>query len=362
MNDYTTDLDTLELDTDVIELPEVRLPPRAGPRGVRGRGGEPGATGESVKGDTGADGLPGTKGDKGDKGDKGNKGDRGEKGERGDRGERGLFTVGEKGRDGRNGKDADPTYTEKLVRDAVARIPKPKDGRTVIGDRGIQGANGWTPIPLIEEAGRRLAYLKIADWFGGEGEKPPIGYITDEGISPDKKKAINIRGPKGPAGEDGASGSGSRGRDGKSAYQVAVDNGFVGTEAEWLESLQGSGSGSGSASNSIEAIADGTVNGHRAVRVTGSDKVALVDSTNAAQAGTVIGISTTAASDGQTVTVQVIGEIDEPTFNFTPGPVYFDDVGRLTQTVPTSGFIQQVAVALSATVVVVQIGPPIVLN
>lgn len=26
------------------------------------------------------------------------------------------------------------------------------------------------------------------------------------------------------------------GVDGKSAYQVAVDNGFVGTEAEWLES------------------------------------------------------------------------------------------------------------------------------
>ena len=26
---------------------------------------------------------------------------------------------------------------------------------------------------------------------------------------------------------------------GKSAYQIAVDNGFVGTEAEWLESLRG---------------------------------------------------------------------------------------------------------------------------
>ena len=30
------------------------------------------------------------------------------------------------------------------------------------------------------------------------------------------------------------------GKDGKSAYQVAVDNGFVGTEAEWLESLKAS--------------------------------------------------------------------------------------------------------------------------
>lgn len=32
-----------------------------------------------------------------------------------------------------------------------------------------------------------------------------------------------------------------KGADGKSAYQVAVDNGFTGTEEEWLESLKGSG-------------------------------------------------------------------------------------------------------------------------
>lgn len=35
-----------------------------------------------------------------------------------------------------------------------------------------------------------------------------------------------------------SSGSGN-GRDGKSAYQIAVDNGFVGTEVEWLQSLKG---------------------------------------------------------------------------------------------------------------------------
>ena len=34
-----------------------------------------------------------------------------------------------------------------------------------------------------------------------------------------------------------------KGIQGKSAYQVAVDNGFVGTENEWLDSLKGSGSG-----------------------------------------------------------------------------------------------------------------------
>lgn len=33
--------------------------------------------------------------------------------------------------------------------------------------------------------------------------------------------------------------NGKDGADGKSAYQVAVDNGFDGTEAEWLETLKG---------------------------------------------------------------------------------------------------------------------------
>jgi hypothetical protein len=30
-----------------------------------------------------------------------------------------------------------------------------------------------------------------------------------------------------------------KGEDGRSAYEVACDNGFVGTEAEWLASLKG---------------------------------------------------------------------------------------------------------------------------
>ena len=35
----------------------------------------------------------------------------------------------------------------------------------------------------------------------------------------------------GPAGQDGV--------DGKSAYQIALDNGFIGTEVQWLDSLNG---------------------------------------------------------------------------------------------------------------------------
>lgn len=39
--------------------------------------------------------------------------------------------------------------------------------------------------------------------------------------------------------QSGSGGQGPKGDPGKSAYQVAIDNGFVGTEQEWLDSLQG---------------------------------------------------------------------------------------------------------------------------
>lgn len=52
---------------------------------------------------------------------------------------------------------------------------------------------------------------------------------------------IHDEGPQGAQGPAGA--GGAPGADGRSAYQVAVDSGFVGTEQEWLESLVGGGGG-----------------------------------------------------------------------------------------------------------------------
>ncbi len=70
----------------------------------------------------------------------------------------------------------------------------------------------------------------------------------------------NIELKPGPQGQPGTPGKdGQPGKDGKSAYQIAVDNGFVGSEAEWLESLHGKDGATtsgGDASLSIEAITD----------------------------------------------------------------------------------------------------------
>lgn len=61
--------------------------------------------------------------------------------------------------------------------------------------------------------------------------------------------AAGADGATGPAGADGAAGAagadGPDGADGMSAYEIAVDSGFVGTEEEWVASLQAPGPASG---------------------------------------------------------------------------------------------------------------------
>jgi hypothetical protein len=55
----------------------------------------------------------------------------------------------------------------------------------------------------------------------------------------DQIDAGGTQGPKGDKGDPGVGIDGEAGADGLSAYQVAVVNGFVGTEADWLLSLKG---------------------------------------------------------------------------------------------------------------------------
>lgn len=62
--------------------------------------------------------------------------------------------------------------------------------------------------------------------------------ITAEALNKLERGVANEQaGPPGKDGQDGA--------DGKSAYQIAVDNGFTGTEAQWLASLKGEEGGPG---------------------------------------------------------------------------------------------------------------------
>ena len=76
--------------------------------------------------------------------------------------------------------------------------------------------------------------VRVADKFVAMGDFELLDaqdVLVDIGGTPKRlQEAINN-------GELG--GAGGSGTAGKSAYEIAVQNGFVGTETEWLESLKG---------------------------------------------------------------------------------------------------------------------------
>jgi hypothetical protein len=75
--------------------------------------------------------------------------------------------------------------------------------------------------------------LKIGD---GQRTWANLPYVAQGVVGP--KGDDGDQGPIGPSGAKGDKGNdGSPGEDGKSAYESAVDSGFVGTEAQWIESL-----------------------------------------------------------------------------------------------------------------------------
>lgn len=86
-----------------------------------------------------------------------------------------------------------------------------------------QNDGGYTKKEKVIHVIKRA---KPADYVYTETEVKSIEKVVDEAI----KKAI----------ESGDIGTGGGvGKDGLSAYEVAVKNGFEGTEAEWLNSLKG---------------------------------------------------------------------------------------------------------------------------
>ncbi len=89
------------------------------------------------------------------------------------------------------------------------------------GDKGDKG-EAFVYSDFTEE---QLAALK-----GPKGDTGSKGEKGDAGLQ-------GIQGIQGEQGKNGV--DGINGIDGKSAYETALDNGFIGTEEEWLASLKG---------------------------------------------------------------------------------------------------------------------------
>jgi hypothetical protein len=115
------------------------------------------------------------------------------------------------------------------------------------GDPGPAGADGTNGVDGVDGAS---AYeVAVTNGFVGTELEWLASLVGATGAS----GADGINGTNGTNGIDGT--NGTDGVDGASAYEVAVANGFVGTEAQWLASLVGATGAAGAAG---AAGADGT--------------------------------------------------------------------------------------------------------
>lgn len=151
------------------------------------------------------------------------------------------------------------------------------------------------------------ASVNIMGETGPQGEQGPQGPAGADGAqgpqgAPGVEGPQGIQGERGPVGPQGPQGeqgpSGQDGAPGKSAYEIAVEDGFTGNIQEWLESLKGESGYSPTVSS--EAITSGT-------RVTFTDLVSstVVDIMNGEDgaSGFSPSVSTTPITSGTQVTI-----------------------------------------------------------
>ena len=113
-----------------------------------------------------------------------------------------------------------------------------KPARGEQGIQGLQGVQGLQGLPGVKgDAGAK----------GEQGERGLQGLQGARGLQGER----GIQGLQGAQGVQGLPGkNGVDGKDGKSAYQIAVAQGFAGSEADWLASLKGEKGDKGDAGGS----------------------------------------------------------------------------------------------------------------
>ncbi len=108
-------------------------------------------------------------------------------------------------------------------------------GRIYVNDTGTPSADAKPGDILIRSDNGDLYYRTSSGWGAPVANLTgPQGPQGDTGPQGPPGADSTVPGPEGPQGE-----TGPQGDPGDSAYEVAVANGFTGTEAEWLASLVG---------------------------------------------------------------------------------------------------------------------------
>jgi hypothetical protein len=108
------------------------------------------------------------------------------------------------------------------------------------------------------------------------------------------------------------------------------------------------------------------VSGHRMVRLNAQAQVLYASAEVAGDANLLLGMTTHAAVEGASVSVQRFGEFTEPSWSWTPNaPIYLAADGHLTQTppeAPTFKFSLVVGFAIAPTKAFIDIREPIILS
>jgi hypothetical protein len=151
---------------------------------------------------------------------------------RGPRGQKGK--QGERGEDGKEGKPGEDGQTGPRGKQGVRGVPGPVGARGFQGERGLPGEDG-KDAPVVEE----IRIDKRGENLSFEFEFNDGTTLKTNEVKLPKREVIHSYGFSGGGGSGSGGGNGEPGKDGKSAYEIAVENGFVGTEEEWLESLKG---------------------------------------------------------------------------------------------------------------------------
>ena len=91
------------------------------------------------------------------------------------------------------------------------------------------------------------------------------------------------------------------------------------------------------------------IGGHRVVIQEAAGTVSYADHTDPAHADMALGLTIEAADAGDEIQILVGGETIEPSWAWdVTRPIYLGANGLMTQTPPTTGFLQQVAIPLAA--------------
>ena len=111
------------------------------------------------------------------------------------------------------------------------------------------------------------------------------------------------------------------------------------------------------------AVGATPLSGHSAVAVDAGGMLIKADCTNPAHQGAVLGLLANAYSPGDQAVVQTAFTLEHYGWTWAPGPVFVGAAGQLTQTLPVGAvFSQVVAHALSPTLVLVDVQPPITVS